>query len=83
MIPLNFEFGFFIYLLIWFVYLTVLWARESWRTTINDWSLSEGKLCICEDCHFAFLVKAGESMARCPRCNNLCHLKKVKHRRDL
>ena len=76
MIPLNYEFGFFVFLVVWFVYLTILWIRETWRTKINTWSLSEGKLCICEDCRFAFLIKPQESMARCPRCGNLCYLKK-------
>lgn len=80
MIPINYELGFFIFLSAWLLYLTILWARESWRTEINEWSLSEGKLCICEDCLFAFLVKPLEKTARCPKCNNLCYLRKTKHR---
>lgn len=81
MIPIDFEVAFFIYLVLWLLYLGILWARESWRTNINDWSLSEGKLCVCEDCHFAFLIRPGENAARCPRCNNLCHLKKNKNKK--
>lgn len=76
MIPINYEYAFFIYILGWFIYLTILWARESWRTNINDWSLSEGKLCVCEDCGYIFLIKTGESSRKCPKCSSLCFLKK-------
>ncbi|HJO93281.1 MAG: hypothetical protein GY756_27985 [bacterium] len=83
MIPLSYGNGFFIYLLIWIVYLTILWIRESWRTNINDWSLSDGKLCVCEDCSYAFIVKPRELSAKCPRCDNLCYIKKIKIKKEL
>ena len=81
MIPINYSLGFFIFFIAWFVYLTILWARESWRTSIKEWSLSGGKLHVCDECSHPFIVKPRESRVRCPKCNNLCHIKKGKHKK--
>ena len=81
MFPTDYQNGFFIYVAAWLVFLTILWYREQWRTKINAWSLSEGKLCVCGECHFAFLLKPRELAARCPRCNGLCYITKGKRRR--
>lgn len=79
MIPLDFKGAFFIYLIAWLAILMALWIRELWRRKIRAWALSEGRLCICEDCLYAFLVKPGESVARCPRCQELCRVRKMKN----
>ena len=78
MIPMNCTGGFMIYLFLWFILLTVLWIRELWRRKVYDWALSEGSLCICEDCHFAFLIKPNETVSRCPRCSEICMVKRKK-----
>jgi len=72
MIPLDYEQAFVLYVAVWLFFLLILWGREIWRAKVYDWALSEGRLCICEDCHFAFLVKPGVSVSRCPRCDEVC-----------
>jgi hypothetical protein len=76
LIEIDVQTGFFIYLFIWFAMLAFLWGRELWRDKIYDWALSEGKVCICEECHFAFLIKPNESISRCPRCDEMCTIRK-------
>jgi len=80
MIPISFQQLFVSYLLVWLAGLMVLWLRELWRRKAHDWALSEGRLCICEDCLFAFLVKPGETVARCPRCQELCRVRQPRFR---
>ena len=75
MIPLSLQGAFLFYLIACLVALLILWGRELWRRKTYDWALSEGRLCICEDCLYAFLVKPGESVARCPRCQELCRVR--------
>jgi len=76
MIAVDAQMAFFLYLLAWFVFLAILWGRELWRDKIYDWALSEGKICICDECHYAFLIKPGESVTRCPRCDEMCTVRK-------
>lgn len=83
MFHVSFATGFFVYLFIWIIYLTILWIRETWRTDIREWSLSQGKLCICDDCKYAFLVKPRETTAICPKCGQLTIVKKSKTKRAL
>ncbi len=78
MIDLEIKWAFIIYLFIWFFGLAFLWGREFWRSKIYDWALSEGSLCICDRCHYAFLVKPRESASRCPKCDEVCTVKKRK-----
>jgi hypothetical protein len=54
----------------------ILWIRELMRKKNYEWATSEGAVCICDKCHFAFLVKPGESLAECPRCEDICVIKK-------
>lgn len=79
MIPLPAEYGFVIYLGAWIVTIAVLWAREYWRGGRNNWDLAKDKLCFCQKCHFAFLVKPGENISRCPRCNEICILRRKRN----
>jgi len=76
MIPLAMEYFFTVYVLAWFFTIGVLWAREHWRSRRNSWDISKDKLCFCDNCHFAFLVKPDENISRCPRCNGICILRK-------
>ena len=76
MIATNVSGFFVVYIASWFVVLAVLWAREIWRERISDWALSEGSVCVCDHCHFAFLIKPGESAARCLRCREMCSIRK-------
>lgn len=78
MIPISCTGGFLIYLFIWIIVVFILWCRELWRRKVYDWALSEGSLCICDDCHYAFLVKPNETVSRCPRCNEICSVKRKK-----
>ncbi len=59
-----------------FVGIFLLWIRELMRRKAYEWKISEASLCICGKCHYGFLVKAGEKLAHCPRCNDLCVVKK-------
>jgi hypothetical protein len=69
--------GFFVvYIGAWLAVLGFLWARELWRERLSDWALSEGSVCVCDNCHFAFLIKPGESAARCLRCGEMCSIRK-------
>ncbi len=79
MIPVTFQYAFFIYLLAWIIYLIILWGRESLRTNINEWSLSDGKLCVCDKCGFAFISNPRLASSECPKCKNICLIKKEKH----
>ena len=76
MISVDIATAFVIYLFLWFAALSFLWARELWRQKIYNWALSEGRVCICEHCRFAFLIKPGESVARCTKCNEVCTIRK-------
>ena len=76
MIELDFSTGFALYVIAWFILLAILWGRELWREKIYDWALSEGHVCICDNCRFAFLIKPGESVARCSKCNEMCTIRK-------
>lgn len=80
MFEINVANLFNLYLLGWIILLCVLWARELWRLKTYAWALSEGSLCICEKCHYAFMVKPGESVARCGRCEEICVIRKKKRR---
>ncbi len=68
---------FTVYLFAWMIFLVALWLRELWRSNVYDWALSEGNLCICGKCHFAFLAKPGEKITRCPKCNEVSRVRKM------
>ena len=76
MIELDYDSCFVLYLFAWFVTLGILWSRELWRQKVHDWALSEGCVCICDNCRFAFLLKPGETAARCSKCNEMCTVRK-------
>lgn len=77
MITIDYVTAFIIYLFAWLLTLAILWAREIWRLKNYDWTLSsKERLCHCDNCHFAFLIKHGENITRCPRCNEMCIMRK-------
>ena len=80
MIPISMHTGLVVYLMIWLITLTILWAREIWRNQKHDWSLVEDKLCVCDSCHLAFLVKPNINISRCPRCNEMCIIRTRRNR---
>lgn len=78
MIRITVQDFFIIYLSVFFVVIFILWIRELARVKAYEWNISEPSLCFCGKCHYGFLVKAGEKLAYCPRCNDLCVVKKNK-----
>lgn len=81
MIPIPYEHIFSIYFSLWFLVLLILWTREEWRMRKNSgWSVVKDKLYLCDKCHLAFLARHDqEHVTRCPRCNEMCFIRKRKH----
>jgi hypothetical protein len=80
MIEVDLQTGFIIYIFAWFITLGILWAREIWRFKAFDWALTKDRLCKCDACHYSFLIKDRSNISRCPRCNEMCILRKASHR---
>ena len=76
MIVISIGTAFFLYVLFWFIVLLICWGRELWRDKVYNWALSEGNVCNCDRCHFAFIIRPGESAERCPKCNEVCKIRK-------
>lgn len=72
---------FSIYLVVWLISLSILWFRDELRRrkSYSGWSVVKKRLYFCDNCHFSFLARnAGENVSRCPRCNELCFIRKSK-----
>ncbi len=79
MIPLSYGQFFNVYICLWIAMLALLWLREEWRCRKSDWSVVKDKLYLCDKCHLSFLARHDrEHITRCPRCNEMCFLKKRK-----
>ena len=80
MIPISILHFFSLYLLLWLVVLVCLWVRNELRRRESyGWSVVKKRLYFCDNCHFSFLARnAGENVSRCPRCNELCFIRKTK-----
>jgi uncharacterized paraquat-inducible protein A len=76
MIHIDYVTGFIIYIFIWLLTIGILWAKEIWRVKAYDWAREKDKLSFCENCHYAFLAKYNENIARCPRCNEIVIINK-------
>ncbi|MBQ9788063.1 MAG: hypothetical protein IJW31_00485 [Lentisphaeria bacterium] len=72
MIEVNTTALLLIYFLLWIAVIVVLWIRELLRIKKHSWSLSNGRLFHCDNCHHSFLVKDGTNLTRCPECNAIC-----------
>lgn len=63
----------------WVVIITFLWIRHEYRKKHQDWTISKDQLYTCSKCHYSFLAKDDRgNITRCPRCNEMCFLKKKK-----
>lgn len=80
MIPLPFAHVFSVYFICWFIVLAVLWFREELRRRrAVEWTVVKEHLYTCSNCHLAFMAKHdSENITRCPRCNEICFLRKKK-----
>ena len=80
MIPIPAIHLFSAYLVLWLVLLSVLWFRdEKRRRNTYGWSVVKKRLYFCDNCHLTFLARnAGENVSHCPRCNELCFIRKSK-----
>jgi hypothetical protein len=78
MIKISAQDLFIAYISFTFIGIFMLWIRELMRRKEFEWRVSEAALCVCGKCHYAFLVKAGEKLANCPRCKDLCVVKKIR-----
>ena len=79
MIPIPYEHLFSVYITLWFIVLAIFWYREVSRLRRGDWSIAKERLYKCDRCHLSFLAKSdSENVTRCPRCNEMCFIKKRK-----
>lgn len=63
----------------WVVIITALWIRHEYKSKALDWTISKDQLYSCSKCHYSFLAKDDSgNITRCPRCNEMCFLKKKK-----
>lgn len=80
MIPLQTEHIFTLYFAVWFFVIAAMWFFDELRKrkTYQD-SVVKERLYFCGNCHFIFMAKTdSEHITRCPRCNEMCFLKKRK-----
>jgi hypothetical protein len=75
MMALTYEEGLLVYFLVWLCVLAFLWGREIWRIQKYDWSQHADRLCVCEGCQLAFMIRPDVNITRCPRCNQMCILR--------
>ena len=63
----------------WVVIISALWLRHECKRKSHDWTISKDQLYSCSKCHYSFLAKDDRgNITRCPRCNEMCFLKKKK-----
>lgn len=80
MIPLPYEHIFSVYFGLWFIVLGILWLREELRGKKTlEWSVVKEHLYTCRNCHLSFMAQHdSENVTRCPRCNEMCFIRKRK-----
>ena len=80
MIPISELHIFHIYLLSWLIILVILWVRQEMRQKkAYDWSGVKEGVEFCDNCDLSFLSQHdSENVTRCPRCNELCFIRKRK-----
>ena len=80
MISLTFGQFFAVYITSWVIILAFLWYRDELKKPADDWTLAKDHLYICSRCHLSFLAKDDSAnITRCPRCNEMCFLKRKKN----
>lgn len=79
MIPIPYEQTFSACICLALLILAIMWLREELRARPRDWSVVKEKLYICDKCHYSFLAEHDEEhITRCPRCNEMCFIRKRK-----
>lgn len=79
MIALTFGQFFAVYITIWVVVLAFLWYRDERKRPTDSWTIAKDHLYVCSRCHLSFLAKdVSSNITRCPRCNEMCFLKRKK-----
>ena len=80
MISLTFGQFFAVYITFWVIVLAFLWYRDERKKPADDWTFAKDHLYICSRCHLSFLAKDDSAnITRCPRCNEMCFLKRKKN----
>ena len=80
MISLTFGQFFAVYITFWVIVLAFLWYRDELKKPSDDWTFAKDHLYICSRCHLSFLAKDDSAnITRCPRCNEMCFLKRKKN----
>ena len=68
-----------VFTFIWVALITFLWIRHEYKKKSLDWTTTKEQLYSCSKCHYSFLAKDdSRNITRCPRCNEMCFLKKKK-----
>jgi len=76
MIPINFEYGFVIYITIWFCFFIFLWIKEIRREYTSELNAMKELLYLCGTCHHSFTSHQRKNITRCPKCNAICIFRK-------
>jgi hypothetical protein len=69
-----------IYVFCWILLLAILWFRDEGRRKRSfGWTVVKKRLYLCNNCQLTFLSgNTGQNVCRCPRCNELCFIRKSK-----
>lgn len=81
MIPLPYGHLFYVYICAWVLLLAVLWLlHEIRQRKTPEWFVVKERLYHCPNCYLSFMAQHdSENITRCPRCNEMCFLKKRRH----
>ncbi len=79
MIPLSIGQTAALMLCSWIFILAFLWFRDERKRSYHNWTIAKEHLYICPRCHLSFLAPDDSgNITRCPRCNEMCFLKRKK-----
>lgn len=80
MIPIYPEQVIYLFTIFFFLILGFLWFREELRRSRASatWTADKKTLYLCGKCHLSFLEYRGQTFVRCPRCGELCFLRRRK-----
>jgi len=71
---------FILFTVLWLGLLFVLWFRSEVKHSNHNWTTAKDNLYNCPKCHQTFLAPHDtENITRCPRCNEMCFLKRRKY----
>lgn len=76
MVTISIGTGFVVYLMLMLGLLAAVSIIESWRGRTHHWTISEEQVGQCNGCGYSFVVRRSETVARCPRCGNLCPMRR-------